>query len=376
MIPLMALACYATVVAAPEPDDLTARQLAGAARSDDFERAWAAIEQLRQRGADAQGYLVDALEHQLERHARIIAARTDHVERMGSLEERFARWESDRRDAWRTLRRMRSDADVRKALGNRRRLEQQFAQIDRLAGFELDLAELVLQGRQLAALYEDVTDEAATETPTDAAIDAAIEAATEALGLSVKQLEEVLRFDPKRPPRSRATQRLWFVNLCGRVEAYNRGQAELCDGGEFAMVQQINAYRRAMGVKPLEIDPRLTQAARRYSKSMVDLGFQGHRSPEQGLETPHRRMIAAGHPRPFSENVVTGSTNATVMFNALLESPSHHLNTLNRFSTQIGVGRWDDHWTQNYGMGPWLMLMDASRRDQVEVKGEPLGPQR
>jgi hypothetical protein len=41
-------------------------------------------------------------------------------------------------------------------------------------------------------------------------------------------------------------------------------------------------------------------------------------------------------------------------------------------NTQIGVGRWNDHFTQNFGTGERVMLMTPAERERVKVEGKVL----
>src|SRR5258705_12248299 len=54
------------------------------------------------------------------------------------------------------------------------------------------------------------------------------------------------------------------------------------------------------------------------------------------------------------------------------DSPGHHVNMAGG-SNAIGVGRWHDHYTQNFGAGPRVMLMSEEDRSKLKVEGPVLG---
>jgi hypothetical protein len=56
------------------------------------------------------------------------------------------------------------------------------------------------------------------------------------------------------------------------------------------------------------------------------------------------------------------------------DSPPHHVNMVRQNATQIGVGRWKGHWTQNFGIGPRLMFAAEAERNRLAVRGDILKP--
>ena len=56
------------------------------------------------------------------------------------------------------------------------------------------------------------------------------------------------------------------------------------------------------------------------------------------------------------------------------DSPGHHKNMAHAGSAAVGVGQWGSTWTQNFGRGNRLMLLEAGERKKVVVKGTILPP--
>src|SRR5258706_1406878 len=84
--------------------------------------------------------------------------------------------------------------------------------------------------------------------------------------------------DLNRPPRANDPRhRVWHYRICRQIEAYNEAMAAaICNAVEVENLRIMNAYREALGLIPLELDPRLVQAARKHSKEMVDKSYYSH----------------------------------------------------------------------------------------------------
>jgi hypothetical protein len=145
----------------------------------------------------------------------------------------------------------------------------------------------------LAAMWKEVATAAGT-VAGPAAVDPAQEAklasaVREALSDKLYPILEDLRKRPTEnvdPPAKLPEQAgLLAYRLRKRVDAYNRGQAAAVDPHEMELARLVNAYRDALGLQPLEVDPRLTQAARRHTKEMVDLKYFSPTSPTEATRT-------------------------------------------------------------------------------------------
>ncbi len=195
------------------------------------------------------------------------------------------------------------------------------------------------------------------------------------LGVSVEAVGEVPEFGQGEPPEAGSTAwQLWFYGACRRIEAYNSRLNGKMSAGEAENVRILNAYREMLGILPLEVDARLLQSARRHSKEMVALGYFAHESPKAENKTYAMRMRSAGYDRGYSENIAAGRGGGDGAFWMWFDSPGHHKNMAHAGSAAVGVGQWGSTWTQNFGWGKRLMLLEAGERKKVVVKGTILPP--
>jgi len=171
---------------------------------------------------------------------------------------------------------------------------------------------------------------------------------------------------------------VWHHALCRRMEAYNIAVARASmDREEQTNAAWVNLYREVLGLIPYELDPRLIQAARRHSKEMTDLDYFAHDSPTAENKSHTRRMKNAGYDHGYSENIAYGSGSGERTFWQWFHSPGHHKNMVRPESTALGVGRWNNRWTQNMGRGPYVFLMPADERDAAtKIEGPVLPPGR
>lgn len=181
--------------------------------------------------------------------------------------------------------------------------------------------------------------------------------------------------DPKSPENDALRHGLWFYISCRRIEAWNKTLDSNFNLGEITHARKLNAYREALGLLPYEIDLRLSQAARRHSKEMIDLWYFSHWSPTDGLHSSFDRMKAAGYPRPASENIALGGWTGDEAFWFLFNSPDHHRAWIKPSDTALGIGKWENAWGECFGQAPRLMLDTQSQRENAEIKGELLKPQ-
>jgi uncharacterized protein YkwD len=194
------------------------------------------------------------------------------------------------------------------------------------------------------------------------------------LGMSIDEAMEIKPLGPGGRPAGAVPEALWFYLACRQIESYNRAQAErLMDPEEWKDLVILNEYRESLGRLPLEIDPRLMQSARRHSKEMSDLSYFSHESPTPGLKSPGDRMSAAGYSGGgFGENIASGPRDGERVFWMWFDSPGHHKNMIAPHDC-VGIGRWDRYWTQNFGTGRLMLLIEEDRA-RIEVKGTILPP--
>jgi len=190
--------------------------------------------------------------------------------------------------------------------------------------------------------------------------------ATKALGMELGNAMSIPELEDAIEPHSEAENRaLWFYRVCRRIEAYNRAQTGVVNKWEARSVALLNEYREGLGLLPLEIDPRLTEAARRHSKEMCDLKYFAHASPTPGQKMPIDRMQNAGYNAGWSENICANVGDADRAFTVWFNSPGHHLAMTSPAEIAIGCGRWDNAWTHTFGHGARLMLKDEAGRAEA-----------
>jgi uncharacterized protein YkwD len=123
------------------------------------------------------------------------------------------------------------------------------------------------------------------------------------------------------------------------------------------MLARVNAARKRAGLKPLQLNSRLDQAAQRHAEDMLAHGYFAHRSPSG--TTVRERSKAAGYAwRAIGENIAYGQTSVDEVIETWLESPGHRRNILSPDFRELGVGlalgrgrdgKYQVLWVQNFG---------------------------
>jgi uncharacterized protein YkwD len=198
--------------------------------------------------------------------------------------------------------------------------------------------------------------------------------AEQALGMPPAAAQRLLT-GPLRPPADPAQRPLWFYLACRRIEAFNRTIEPALNAGEIAHARRVNFYRELLGILPYEWDTRLTQSARRHSKEMVDLWYFSHWSPTESERDPFARMAHAGYPNPSGENLQLGSWTGEEAYWRLFNSPGHHREWTDPDSTAMGVGKWENAWTEDFGAAPRLMTATPQQVAKAVIHGPELKPQ-
>jgi hypothetical protein len=177
-----------------------------------------------------------------------------------------------------------------------------------------------------------------------------------------------------KPPRDESLKPLWFFGVSRKIEAWNnRRMPQFMDPEEIKDFNFVNVYREAIGLLPYEADPRLVQAARRHSKEMVDKNYFSHESPTTSEKDFGMRSKNAGYAGGAGENIAAGTSTGESTFWLWFDSPGHHKNFAGG-QNALGVGRWRDRWTQNFGGAPRIMQMSEAEQASVKVEGEMLPP--
>lgn len=143
-----------------------------------------------------------------------------------------------------------------------------------------------------------------------------------------------------------------------RSEFFARETAGLADvqAVRQEMLERVNAIRSGIGLRPLELDPRLTVAAQAHAQDMLARSYYNHVSPEG--TSPRRRVQAAGFVADVAaENIAAGQTSVEDALGAWMHSTDHRRNLLDARLTHIGIGmalgsyehRYKVLWVQDFG---------------------------
>ncbi|MGI6643558.1 MAG: CAP domain-containing protein [Bacillota bacterium] len=105
---------------------------------------------------------------------------------------------------------------------------------------------------------------------------------------------------------------------------------------EQGMVDLVNEERAKAGLKPLAVDMRLVELARKKSQDMIDKGYFSHNSPTYG--SPFDMMKAAGISYRMAGENLAGAPSLQSAHKGLMESEGHRRNILNPAFDHIGIG--------------------------------------
>ena len=158
------------------------------------------------------------------------------------------------------------------------------------------------------------------------------------------------------PPRTR------------QILAMNARLAKQLDAEEARGALALNLTRNLLGLEALLIDLKLCAAARDHSKDMHERDLFSHTSPVPGKTSAFDRARNFGT-TASAENISSGRRDGRAAVDAWFHSPGHHKNMTNPGYTAIGVGKWDDHWTQNFGRGKLLTFAGEEERRNAKIEG-------
>lgn len=105
---------------------------------------------------------------------------------------------------------------------------------------------------------------------------------------------------------------------------------------ERSMVDLVNQERAAVGLPPLQVDMELVKLARLKSQDMVTHNYFAHESPTYG--SPFAMMDRAGISYRYAGENLAGAPTVAQAHRALMASPGHRANILNRNFTHVGIG--------------------------------------
>ncbi|GAA3205328.1 hypothetical protein GCM10010468_20270 [Actinocorallia longicatena] len=108
-----------------------------------------------------------------------------------------------------------------------------------------------------------------------------------------------------------------------------------------------NAERAKAGCPALRREPKLVISARAHSKDMAVNNYFSHTS--QDGSSPWDRIKRTGYTGGAAENIAAGYTSAKAVMDGWMNSAGHRANILNCDLKALGVGWYDNYWTQNFG---------------------------
>lgn len=154
---------------------------------------------------------------------------------------------------------------------------------------------------------------------------AAVDAAPGLESFLGRELNEGLSF--LTPPQTEEGMRINFGPL---------GTLAPDPAAEQKMLELVNQERAKAGLRPLEMDPRLTQVARAHSREMFQLGYFAHNSPVSG--TPFDRMRQADIRFVVAGENLAYAPNVQIAHEGLMNSPGHRANILRPEFRHVGIG--------------------------------------
>lgn len=112
---------------------------------------------------------------------------------------------------------------------------------------------------------------------------------------------------------------------------------------EQQLLALVNAERARAGLRPLRMDPALSNLARLKSQDMVALNYFGHYSPTYGY--PYSMEYQAGiRARYMGAENIAAAANIQMAHALLMASPGHRRNILDPRFTDVGLGVVSGRW--------------------------------
>jgi len=117
------------------------------------------------------------------------------------------------------------------------------------------------------------------------------------------------------------------------------------DSFESAVDRLVNEERSNHGLQPLETSLEVQNVAEAKSRDMVENNYFSHTSPTHG--SPFDMLDSYGvQYRTAGENIAKGQRSPEAVVDAWMNSQGHRENILNGDFTTIGVGHFENAWTQ------------------------------
>jgi uncharacterized YkwD family protein len=105
---------------------------------------------------------------------------------------------------------------------------------------------------------------------------------------------------------------------------------------EQQMLNLINQARAQNGLAPLQVDMKIVNTARLKSQDMINNNYFSHYSPTYG--SPFDMMKSFGISYVKAGENIAGNQTVQAAHNALMNSPGHRANILDKDFTHIGIG--------------------------------------
>jgi uncharacterized protein YkwD len=139
---------------------------------------------------------------------------------------------------------------------------------------------------------------------------------------------------------------LVVIALASAIQgAPTRVMANAAPGYAEQLAVEVNAFRAANGKPPLKLNLVLNQAAADYSQDMGQRNFFGHNDPDNGCNTPGKRVTGLGYAGAsmVSENVAVGFPTPGQTQIAFANSSGHRANMLSSTARELGTGYYHDN---------------------------------
>ncbi len=158
----------------------------------------------------------------------------------------------------------------------------------------------------------------------------------------------VLMASAPRPLQSSQVRMVWETPTPTQVVP---ASPDTLSTEEQEFIGKVNAERTGRGLNALTVDPLLVHTARAHSHEMCARDYFDHHSPTPGLTTPMDRYLQGLHDEGGStpESLLIGENiyycsvfndiyNVDYGHRALMDSPGHRANILEKRFTKISLG--------------------------------------
>jgi uncharacterized protein YkwD len=333
------------------PEAVRVHRLLVDAASDDPRRSYEAIKSLDKLGDEVRYPLVTLVRELIARDRKVLNSKIAQL----PPAEKVAKLEAERADirakAVANIKKLQYEKDdggktMKPAREYHKKLLRLTEELNKSYRIRLQMVSAVARRDALAALWTRLGPLSKSNLIRPEAEEFLKKAALKALGMTVEQAQALSTSNT--PPSEPSLKQLWDQARNQRIKDHNRQFVGLLHPQEYDNIVLVNTYRAALGLTPYEIDLRIVQSARRHSKEMIRLDYFSHTSPTAANKSHGMRMNNAGYTRPSGENIAKGYRSGEAAFWGWFSSPGHHRNMAGRH-TQIGVGKWDNIYTQNFG---------------------------